>query len=111
MRQGIFVKGRVRILLDKNQKCYRPRRKGERKRKSVRGCIVGPDLQVVALSIIKKGDQPIEGLTDVDIPRRLGPKRANKIRKLFALKKSDTVELVKKNVVRRKWTAPNGKQR
>lgn len=41
MRQGILYKGRVRILVSKGHKCYRPRRTGERKRKSVRGCIVG----------------------------------------------------------------------
>ena len=33
--------------------------------------------------IVKKGEKEIEGLTDVNIPLRLGPKRANKIRKLF----------------------------
>jgi hypothetical protein len=75
----------------------------------VRGCIVGPDIQVLALAIVKKGDQDIPGLTDITVPRRLGPKRVNKIRKLFALKKTDDIALVKKNVVRRKWTAPNGK--
>jgi small subunit ribosomal protein S6e len=109
MRQGVLVKGRVRILLDKNQKCYRPRRSGERKRKSVRGAIVGSDIQVLALAIVKKGDKELPGLTDVTVPRRLGPKRANHIRKLFGLKKKDDQALVKKAVVRRKWTAPNGK--
>jgi len=34
---------------------YRQRRTGERKRKSVRGCICGPDLAVIALKIIEKG--------------------------------------------------------
>jgi small subunit ribosomal protein S6e len=111
MRQGILIKGRVRLLLDNDQKCYRARRSGERKRKSVRGCIVGPDICVLALQITQKGEKDIVGLTDSDQPRRLGPKRANKIRKLFALKKTDDVALVKKSVVRRKWTAPNGKER
>jgi hypothetical protein len=41
----------------------------------------------------------------------LGPKRANRLRKLFALKKSDDMALLKKNVIRRKWTAANGKSR
>lgn len=31
--------------------------------------------------------QDVAGLTDVQLPRRLGPKRANKIRKLFNLAK------------------------
>jgi small subunit ribosomal protein S6e len=101
MMQGILQAGRVRLLLDKNSKCYRPRRTGERKRKSIRGCIVGPDLSVLNLVVLKKGPQEIPGLTDRNIPRRLGPKRANKIRKLFNLSKQDDV---RKYVVRREVT-------
>jgi small subunit ribosomal protein S6e len=77
---------------------YRPRRTGERKRKSVRGCIVGPDMAVIALKIVKKGDADIEGVTTDNKPRRLGPKRATYIRKVFALRKNDDV---RKYVVRR----------
>lgn len=62
---------------------YRPRRNGERRRKSIRGCIVGPDLAVLNLVVLKKGDNDIPGLTDAEAPRRLGPKRASRIRKLF----------------------------
>jgi small subunit ribosomal protein S6e len=97
--------------MDKNQKCFRERRSGERKRKSIRGCIVGHDIAVLSVSISKKGDNEIAGLTDIDIPRRLGPKRANKIRKLFALKKDDDIALVKKCVVRREFTSATGKNR
>lgn len=61
MRQGIMKNGRVRILMAKGHKCYRPRREGERKRKSVRGCIVGKDISVLALTIVKHGEKPIEG--------------------------------------------------
>ena len=111
MRQGILFKGRVRILVSKGHKCYRPRRTGERKRKSVRGCIVGQDIRVLAISIVKKGEKEIEGLTTVNIPRRLGPKRVNKIRKLFGLKKSDGVALLKKSIIRRTWTTALGKKR
>merc|ERR1711893_461459 len=71
--------------------CYRPRRDGERKRKSVRGCIVDGNLSVLSMAIIKKGEAEIPGLTDNTIPRRLGPKRASKIRKLFNLTKEDDV--------------------
>jgi len=84
--------------MKKRTTTYRPRRTGERKRKSVRGCICGPDLAVIALKITKKGDAEIEGVTDADKPRRLGPKRANYIRKVFALRKTDDV---RKYVVRR----------
>jgi len=102
MMQGVLTNGRVRLLLDKNSKCYRPRRTGERKRKSIRGCIVGPDLSVVNLVVLRKGEKEIEGLTDRVIPRRLGPKRASKIRKLFNLTKEDDV---RKYVVRREIPA------
>lgn len=87
MKQGVLSANRVRLLLHKGSSCYRQRRKGERKRKSVRGCIVAADLSVLNLVVVKKGDQEIPGLTDAPIPRRLGPKRANHIRKLFNLSK------------------------
>jgi len=89
MKQGVLLNRRTRLLLGKGHSCYRPRRRGERKRKSVRGCEVGPDIAVLALRILVKGDGEIPGLTDKDIPNRLGPKRASKIRKLFGLTKED----------------------
>merc|ERR1712008_606429 len=58
---------------------------------SVRGCIVDGNLSVLSMAIIKKGEAEIPGLTDNTIPRRLGPKRASKIRKLFNLTKEDDV--------------------
>jgi len=91
MKQGVLTNGRVRLLLSKGHSCYRPRRDGERKRKSVRGCIVDGNLAVLNLAIVKKGEAEIPGLTDNTIPRRLGPKRASKIRKLFNLTKDDDV--------------------
>jgi len=91
MKQGVLTNTRVRLLMGKDTTCYRPRRSGERRRKSVRGCIVGADLAVVQLVIVKKGEEEIPGLTDKYVPRRLGPKRASKIRKLFNLSKQDDV--------------------
>jgi len=91
MKQGVLTNQRVRLLLKKGQSCYRPRRTGERKRKSVRGCVVDGNLSVLAMAIVKKGEAEIPGLTDNTIPRRLGPKRASKIRKLFNLSKDDDV--------------------
>ena len=91
MKQGVMHPTRVRLLLSAGHSCYRPRRTGERKRKSVRGCIVGMDLAVLALSIVKKGDGDIPGLTDRVEPKRLGPKRATKIRRFFGLTKDDDV--------------------
>ncbi|RZR83044.1 hypothetical protein BHM03_00009602 [Ensete ventricosum] len=73
--------------------CFRGygRRNGERRRKSVRGCIVSPDLSVLNLVIVKKGENDLPGLTDIEKPRMRGPKRASKIRKLFNLSKEDDV--------------------
>ncbi|KAI1167256.1 ribosomal protein S6e [Nemania serpens] len=98
MKQGVLHPTRVRLLLAEGHSCYRPRRTGERKRKSVRGCIVGMDLAVLALAVVKQGDNEIPGLTDVVHPKRLGPKRATKIRRFFGLSKDDDV---RKYVIRR----------
>lgn len=91
MKQGILTNGRVKLLLKKGQSCFRPRRTGQRRRKSVRGCIVDSNLSVLNLVIVKKGDSDLPGLTDKTIPRRLGPKRVGKIRKLYHLDKKDDV--------------------
>ncbi|KAF8252453.1 ribosomal protein S6e [Wilcoxina mikolae CBS 423.85] len=98
MKQGVLLPTRVKLLLAKGHSCYRPRRTGERKRKSVRGCIVGADLAVLSLVIVKQGENDIAGLTDVTHPKRLGPKRATKIRRFFGLSRDDDV---RKFVIRR----------
>ena len=85
MKQGVLTQGRVRLLLSKGHSCYRARKTGERKRKSVRGCIVDGQLSVLSCAIVKKGEGEIPGLTDNTIPRRLGPKRASKIRYVMTI--------------------------
>jgi len=106
MRQGVLTNTRVRLLMHKGHKGYRQRRAGERKRKSIRGCIVGQDIAVLNLSVVTQGANPVAGLTDDNIPRRLGPKRANKIRALFNLGKEDDV---RKYVIARTFTNKKGK--
>merc|ERR1712151_825172 len=103
MKQGIMVNGRVRILF-KGQRAtlYRPRRVGMRRRRSVRGCIVGPDLAVLFLRVIKKGDKDIDKVTNADRPNRLGRKRASRIRAAFNLNKK--LDDVRQYVVHRKIT-------
>lgn len=108
MKQGVLTQGRARLLLKKGLSCYRERRAGMRKRKSVRGCIVGPDLSVCNLVLVKKGEKEMEGLTDVQVPLRLGPKRASKIRKLFNLKKGKDGDDVRKFVVGRETKSKGG---
>ncbi|XP_022216847.2 40S ribosomal protein S6-like [Drosophila obscura] len=107
MMQGVLSPQRVRLLLKDGQPCYRARRDGERKRKSVRGCIVNANISVLALVIVTKGENDIPGLTDISYPRVLGPKRANKIRKLFNLSKDDDV---RRYVVRRQLPAKGEKK-
>jgi len=107
MKQGVLTAGRVRILMAKGTSCYRPRRTGERKRKSVHGCIVDASLSVLSLVITKKGDGELPGITDKTVPRRLGPKRASNIRKLFNLTKDDDV---RQYVVRRPLKEKEGKK-
>ena len=56
------------------------------------------DISALSLVVTQKGEADIPGLTDVQVPKRLGPKRANKIRALFHLTKEDDV---RKYVIRR----------
>merc|ERR1719440_1832863 len=60
------------------------------------------------LVLAKKGPEEIPGLTDDNKPRRLGPKRAANIRKLFNLEKKDNV---RNFVVRRVVKEGNKKQK
>jgi len=101
MKQGVLLPYRVKLLLADGHSCYRIRRTGERKRKSVRGCIVGPDIAVLSVVLVKQGEGEIAGLTDNVLPKRLGPKRATKIKRFFNLNKEDDV---RKYVVRREVT-------
>merc|ERR1712076_319555 len=129
MKQGILIKGRIRLILEPESIGFICRKEGAHRRKAIRGCIVGTDISVLTLIIVKKGDNELEGLTDVNVPRRLGPKRANKIRRLFMLPKhSDNIDHknnakkevtkakvdrwdVTRYVVRRPTKEVNGKQR
>jgi small subunit ribosomal protein S6e len=109
MKQGVAVNHRVRLLLDGASGQYNPHRHGERRRKSVRGCIVGNDLSVLSLVIIKRGPADLAGLTDADSdkPSTRGPKRASNIRKVYALSKEDDV---RQFVVRKVIKGKDGKK-
>ena len=56
---------------------------------------------------MKKGENDLPGLTDVEKPRMRGPKRASKIRKLFNLSKEDDVRKYV-NTYRRTFTTKAG---
>ena len=93
MKQGVLTNTRARLLLRRGDTGYQGwrGRDGERRRKSVRGCIVSADMSVLDLIIVKKGDSELPGITDVNKPRTFAPKRASKLRKLFNLSASDDV--------------------
>jgi len=117
MKQGVFSGNRLKLLLAPGAQGYRAKRKGERKRKSVRGCIVGPDIKMLSLTVVKKGEKEIPGLTDEIRPRRLGPKRATGIQKLFGIERAEnekalqtTVPLIKKHAIRRTFTSKKNPQ-
>merc|ERR1712188_104472 len=124
MKQGILIKGRIRLILEPESSGFICHKEGAHRRKAIRGCIIGTDISVLTLVIVKKGDNELEGLTDVNLPRRLGPKRANKIRRMFMppkhsdnLKKDSDAAKVKvdrwdvtRYVVRRPTKEVNGKQ-
>ena len=101
MVNGVMAASRVSLLIPRGAVGFNAfrGRSGERRRKSLRGCICGQDLSLLNVTIVKVGEQPIAGVTDVTVPRRLGPKRASKIRQLFNLSVDDDV---KRFVVRRK---------
>ncbi|XP_032967990.1 40S ribosomal protein S6-like [Rhinolophus ferrumequinum] len=78
MKQGVVTHGRVRLLLSKGHSYDRPRKTGERKPRSLQGCIVDANLSVYNLVIVKKEEKDIPGLTDTTVPCHLGPKRMKK---------------------------------
>uniref|UniRef100_A0A8C3X3F7 Small ribosomal subunit protein eS6 n=1 Tax=Catagonus wagneri TaxID=51154 RepID=A0A8C3X3F7_9CETA len=82
MKQGDLIHGQVCLLLSKGHSCYKPRRTGEGKQKSVRVCIVDANLSILILVTTKKGVKDIPGLTNTIALCCLGPKRAKRIRKL-----------------------------
>uniref|UniRef100_A0ABI7XIA8 40S ribosomal protein S6 n=1 Tax=Felis catus TaxID=9685 RepID=A0ABI7XIA8_FELCA len=79
MKQDVLTHGCVCLLLSKGHSCYRPRRTGGEKHKSVRGCTVAANISVLNLIIVEKGEKDIPGLT------------AHRICKLFNLFKDDDV--------------------
>ena len=126
MKNGVLTQSKKRILLTKGCSMFRFKRgyhrRGIRTRKLVRGCIVSHDIKILNLKVTKKGANPIPGLTDVELPKRLGPKRATKILKEFGLietynnKKKDKEQrknlrfMITKFAPKRKVTTKNGKE-
>jgi small subunit ribosomal protein S6e len=111
MKQGVLTPRRVRLLLKAGSSCYRPRCDGERKRKSVRGAIVSSEISALHLIILQRneGAKDIPGVTDCDVPRRYGPKRASAIRALHGItdKRADlSSKVLVREVKPGKFTSP-----
>ena len=56
--------GRKKVLLT-GPPCFHPKRKGERRRKTVRGNTISEDIAQINCKIVKKGEKPIEELIPV----------------------------------------------
>jgi len=109
MMQGVMINHRTRLLLDGRTGQYTPKRVGCRKRKSVRGCIIGTDMSSINVIIVKRGPTDLPKLTDKasDRPSVRGPKRAANIRKAWGLTKKDDV---RQYVVKRVKPGKDGKK-
>jgi len=109
MMQGVMLNHRTRLLLDGRTGQYTPKRHGCRKRKSVRGCIIGVDMSCINVTIVKRGPVDLPKLTnkEADRPSVRGPKRADNIRKAWGLGKKEDV---RQYVVKRSVPRKNGKK-
>lgn len=109
MMQGVMLNHRTRLLLDGRTGQYTPKRHGCRKRKSVRGCILGSDMSLINVIIVKRGPTDLPKLTDKasDRPSTKGPKRAGNIRKAWGLTKKDDV---RQYVVKKTKLGKDGKK-
>ena len=92
MKNGVFTNKRVKLLLKKGTIGCRGfhMRKGEKCRKSVRGCIISPEISILNLMIIKKGDNENDFSSPID-KKFLFPKRSSKLRKYFSINKGDDI--------------------
>lgn len=92
MSKKYLTPNRVRPLLKKGDTGYRCRRRGVRKRKSVRGAIVSEEINVLSLIIIKVGNQDLDGVTNIIKPRTHLPKREEKLIKMFNVPENEDVK-------------------
>lgn len=92
MKNGVFTNKRVKLLLKKGTIGCRGfyMRKGEKCRKTVRGCIISPEISVLNLMIVKKGESENDFSKPIE-KKFLFPKRSSKLRKFFSINKGDDV--------------------
>ena len=61
MHPSVEGVGRKKILLS-SPPCFHPKRKGERRRKMVRGNTISQDIVQINCKVVKKGEKPLEEL-------------------------------------------------
>ncbi|MEM5882903.1 MAG: 30S ribosomal protein S6e [Candidatus Aenigmatarchaeota archaeon] len=64
MHPNVKGMGRKKVLLS-SPPCFHPTKKGERRRKTVRGNTISEDITQINCKIVKKGEKPIEELIPV----------------------------------------------
>ena len=52
MKQGVLTKNKKKLLLAPESTGYRAKREGTKKRKTVRGCILGPEISSINLILV-----------------------------------------------------------
>ncbi|NPA86256.1 MAG: 30S ribosomal protein S6e [bacterium] len=61
MHPAVHGMGRFRVLLSRPP-CFHPRKKGERRRKTVHGNVISPEIVQVNTVIVEYGQKPLEEL-------------------------------------------------
>ena len=113
MKQGVLTNQRVFLLQVRGTQGFKGhgrRKGGKAAEKRAEGASFLQDISVLNVVIVKQGDADVPGLTDTEVPRMRGPKRASKIRKLFALSKEDSV-FPCVNSMRREFESATGKKK
>ena len=59
MHPAIEGPGRKKVLLS-SPPCFHPKRKGQRKKKTVRGNTISTDIVQINTKVVKKGEKPLE---------------------------------------------------
>ncbi|KAF7700643.1 40S ribosomal protein S6 [Cucumispora dikerogammari] len=107
MSEKYLTDKRKRPILKAGDIGFRPKRKGMKKRKTVRGTIVSDEITMLNVSLIEQNDIEICGLTDKEVPVTRWPKRINKLKDRLEIPRSQKVtpeeiqEIVKKLVLER----------
>jgi len=94
---------RIRLLLSKGDVGYRCRRAGVRRRMTVRGSVVSPDILALNVILVKPAEGvTLEGLTDVVKERTHIPRRDSKLRAMFGVPEGvDTLTFINKVIKER----------